>query len=127
MDKRIDIFGLLKSEGKLTKIFLFPAQETISDPYEKNKTLSYQQSIPIDALIKDVSMEAIAWKYYGNIPMGSKQVICENRFLNLIKASRRIKINDEYYSVYKDGSPDFKYIKRNDYIIFIAQLKPINE
>lgn len=126
MEKRINIFDVLKAEGKLTKVFLFPAQDVENDPYEHTKTTSYQQSIPIDALVRDVTIEALAWKYFGNLPMGSKQIICEKKWLNTIKASHRIKIDDDYFFTYRDDSKNFGIIVRADYIIVIAELKPIN-
>ncbi len=127
MDKRVDIFTLLKNEGKLTKVLFYVANTTIADPYEKNKTLNYMQSVPVDALVRDVSIEALAWKYYGNMPMGSKQIIVESKYLNLVKSSRRISIDGNYYQTYFDDSKGFAIIHRLDYIIIVAELKPINE
>ena len=126
LDKRINLFKLLKQEEKLTKVWLFPANEVANDPREHTKDLNYLQGIPIDAFVKDVSIEALAWKYFGNLPIGSKQLICEKKYLKTIKSSNRIKIGDDYYSVYKDGSKDFSIIVRSDYIIVVAILRPIN-
>ncbi len=126
IDKRINLFQLLKQEEKLTKVALFPAQALETDPREHTKTLNYLQAIYIDAFVRDVSVESIVWKYFGNIPQGSKQLICEKKYLNTIKSSYRIKIGDDFYSVYRDGTKDFSIIVRSDYIIVIAILRPIN-
>jgi hypothetical protein len=126
IEKRINIFKVLKQENKLEKICLFGAQCSETDPREHTKTLNYLQAIYIDAFVRDVSVESIVWKYFGNIPQGSKQLICEKKYLNTIKSSYRIKIGDDFYSVYRDGTKDFSIIVRADYIIVIAILRPIN-
>lgn len=126
MEKRVDLFHLLRQESKLTKVLLYPATESIADPYEKDKTLSYQQPIAIDALVRDVSPEALTWKYFGLIPMGSKELVIEKRHINTIKVADRIKIGDKYYKTRKDDSKGFSIIEREDYLIVVVELKTIN-
>lgn len=125
-DRRIDIFNLLKNEGKLTKVKLFVSSSEETDPYEHTKETTKQQYISIDALVRDVSVEALAWKYYGNIPIGSKQLIVENKYINTIKASAQIQIGDDNYFCWKDDAQNFGIIRRTDYAIVIVGLKPIN-
>lgn len=126
MDKRINIFKLLKNENKLTKVLVYVATESESDPYEHTKNLNYQQPVAIEALVRDVSPEALVWKYFGQIPMGSKELICEKRHVNTIKAADRIKIGDNYYKTRKDDSRGFNIIERNDYLICVVELKIVN-
>ncbi len=123
MDKRIDVFKILKQENKLTKVLIYIAQEVQNDPYEKTRTLNYQQPIAIDALVRDVSPEALTWKYFGQIPMGSKELILEKKHINTIKAADRIKIGDNYYKTRKNDSKGFNIIERNDYIVVVVELK----
>jgi hypothetical protein len=126
MDKRINLFGLLKQEKQLTKILVYCAKETVDDPYEKTTTKSFLNPVAIDALVRDISPEALVWKYYGNIPMGSKELICEKRHINTLKSADKIKIGDNYYKTRKDDSKGFSIIERNDYIIVVVELKTIN-
>jgi len=125
-EKRVDIFSLLRQEGKLEKIIVYPAVETECDPYEHTKTLSYLNPISVDALIRDVSTEALTWKYFGQIPMGSKECIVEKRYKNTFKVADKIKIGDEYYKTYKDDTKGFGIITRMDYLVIILELKPAN-
>jgi hypothetical protein len=127
MEKRINLFGLLRAEGKLTKILLYMAQEVENDPYEKTRSLNYQQPIAIDALVRDVSPEALTWKYFGTMPMGSKELCIEKKHKNTIKTADRIKIGDDFFKVYKDDSKGFSVIERQDYLVVVVALKPINE
>lgn len=126
MDKRIDIFNLLRQEGKLTKILVYTASETISDPYEKNKELTYNQSVKIEGLIRDVSPESLYWKYFGQIPMGSKEIICEKKYKNTLKIADRLQIGNDYFKVRKDDTKGFSILERQDYVIAIVELKSIN-
>jgi hypothetical protein len=127
MDKRIDIFNILRNEGKLTKAYLFPAQETITDPYEKNSTLSFQQFIPIDVLIRQISPESLRWKYTGQLPEDSIEMICELKYENTIKAADKITIDSKIYTVYKADGNTFSILKRNDYLVVILQRKAYEE
>jgi len=122
-EKRIDIFGLLRSEGKLTKILVFQGISRTIDPYEKNQEITMLNPITIDALVRDITPESLVWKYFGQIPMGSKEIICEKRHIDTLKTADKIKIGTDYYSVRKDDSKGWKIQTRQDYIIVVAELK----
>jgi len=121
MEKRVDIFRLMYNEKKLQTALVYPSQETQKDPYEKNKTISYLNPIPIKALIMNVSPEAIAWKYYGQLPTGSKQLICEKKYLGLFKIADKIVINNEEYKTYKDDQKGFQLLERDDYLVIVLR------
>jgi hypothetical protein len=123
MDNRIDIFKLLKQEGKLSKILIYSAKDTIDDPYEKTSTKTFLNPIPIDVLVRDLTPESLVWKYFGQIPMGSKEIICEKKYTETLKTADKIKIGTDYYSVRKDDSKGWKIQTRQDYIIVVAELK----
>jgi len=122
-DRRIDIFSILKNEGKLTKVLVYSAKDTIVDPYEKNTDKTFLNPMPIDALVRDITPESLVWKYFGQIPMGSKEIICEKRHIDTLKTADKIKIGTDYYSVRKDDSKGWKIQTRQDYIIVVAELK----
>jgi hypothetical protein len=125
-DKRINIFGLLKNEDKLTKVLVYIAQETIADPYEKNVSLSYQQPVAIDALVQQITPTSLRWKYWGQLPQESIQIICELRHENTLKAADKIEVDSKLYKVYKDDSQGFGILKRSDYLVVVLERK-INE
>jgi len=123
MDKRIEIFRLLKQEEKLTKVLIYCAKETVDDPYEKTTTKSFLNPITIDALVRDITPESLVWRYFGQILMGSKELICEKKHLNTLKSADKIKIGDNYYKVRKDDSKGWAIQERQDYIIVVTELK----
>jgi hypothetical protein len=123
MDKRIDLFNLLRNEGQLSTLQVYQAKEVQSDPYEKNKTLTYMNPLPIKALVRQVSFEALHWKYYGNIPVGSIEVIVEKKNKTLLRTADKIKYQDVYFTCYKDESQGFAILERRDYIVMILAKK----
>lgn len=124
-DKRINIFGLLKNENKLTKVLVYPGVETVVDPYEKNREISFLNAVPIDALVQQISFEALRYKFFGQIPQDSIQILCELKHENLLKLADKIKVNNNYYGVYKDSSKSFMILRRTDYIVVILERKNV--
>lgn len=126
MDKRIDIFEVFRNEGKLATLYAYASQHILEDPYEKNlATSTYLNPLPVKALIRQVSAESLHWKYFGNIPVGSIEVITEKKNLTLLKTADKIKYRDNYFKCYKDDSKGFTIIERDDYIIVILALKEL--
>lgn len=122
-ESRIDIFNLLKNEGKLETIYLYAAKETIDDPYEKTKTKTYMNPTPIKVLVRQVSWESLRWKYPGLIPTASIEVIAEKKYETLFQTADKIKYKDNYYKCWKDDAQNFMIMKRQDYIVCILGLK----
>jgi len=123
MEKRISLFSILKQENRLDTIFVYPAIQTEVDPYEKNRENTYMNPIPIKALIRQISQEALRWKYYGQVPSKSIEIIAELKYETLFKTASKIKYDEDYYKCMKDDSQNFMITKRHDYIIVILGLK----
>ena len=123
MDKRIDLFNLFKNEGKLSILHVYQAREVVNDPYEKTKSLTFMNPLPIKGLVRQVSAEALHWKYWGLLPQGSIEVIAEKKYLTLFRTADRIKYNDNYYKCWKDDSQNFAIIERPDYVVVVLGLK----
>ncbi len=122
-EKRIDIFNLFKNEGQLSTLHVYQAIETITDPYEKNKILTNMNPIPIKSIVRQVSFEALHWKYYGLLPVGSIEVIAEKKYLTLFRTADKIKYNENYYKTWKDDAKGFAILERPDYVIIILSKK----
>ena len=122
-EKRIDIFNLLKNEGQLVTLQVYAAKETVDDPYEKNKSLTYLNPLPIKGLVRQVSYEALHWKYYGEIPIGSIECIAEKKYLTLFRTADKIKYGDDYFKCYKDDAKGFAILERPDYVVCILAKK----
>ena len=119
----INLFELLRDEGKLITIWLYPAKESVVDPYEKNKTLSFLNPISIKGLVQQLSQESLRWKFIGKIEEGSRQIICEKKYKNLFKIADKIKIGEDYFTTHKTDDKFFSILEREDYIIVILEIK----
>lgn len=122
-DKRIDIFKILKNEGKLETLYVYQSKETVDDPYEKTTTKTYYNPLSIKCSIRQVSFEALHWKYYGEIPVGSIECIIEKKYKTLLQTADKIKYKDDYFKCWKDDSKGFAIIERQDYMIVILAKK----
>ncbi len=125
MEKRVNIFDILKREGKLETLLAYPSQEIEIDPTEHTKDKKYMNPLPIEALVRQISPEALHWKYFGALPVNSIEVITEKKNLTLIKTADKIKRGENWYSCYKDDSKGFTILERGDYIIAALRNKPI--
>jgi len=122
-EKRIDLFNLFRNEGILSTLYVYPATEVQIDPYEKNTEKNYLNPLPIKGLIRQVSFEALHWKYYGQIPVGSIEVIAEKKYLTLFRTANKIKYVNDYYSTWKDDAQGFAILERPDYVVVILAKK----
>jgi hypothetical protein len=122
-ERRIDLFNLLKQEGRLEILHIYNAQEIQLDPYEHNTEKNFNNPLPIKALVRQVSFEALHWKYFGMIPVGSIEVIAEKKYLTLFRTADKIKYKDDYFKTWKDDSKGFAILERLDYVVVILAKK----
>ncbi len=115
----IDIFDIMKNAGQLTKLVIYPARQRETDPYEHTTEEVLLPSIIIKAIVSDESFGGLRYKYFGEIPAGSKKCIIEKKYLNLLKNCRKIMINDEEYTVYRDADKNFQILEKQDYLLVI--------
>jgi len=124
-DRRINIFQLLKNEGRLEKVLVFPAIKREDDPTEHTTSKTLLNPIAIEALVRNVSTEALAWHYYGLIPSESKEIIVEKKYKELLKLAEKIQIGDDFYKCFHDDQKGFGVLSRQEYIVVILELKNI--
>lgn len=123
MEKRIDLFNCFRNEGLLKTVYLYAATETITDPYEKNESKVYANPLPIQALVRQVSFESLHWKYYGQIPVGSIELITEKKNKTLLRTAEKIIYNGDEFKCWKEEEKGFAILEREDYIIVVLAKK----
>lgn len=106
--KRIkEIQQLLKNSEFRTKILVYFSTKTAGedfDPLEQNYTETNLNPKVIYGYVRDVSPEALVWKQYGLSQMGAKEVICDKGYRNWFEKANKITINNNDYSVFKEGT-----------------------
>ena len=120
----MNLLDLLKKCEKEKVIKIYLGKEIIADPYDKTVEVQLQNPIPINAFVYNISPEAIKWKYEGLIPYGSKTLICDKKYLDLIKLAQKIEIDNEFYTTYVNAEKGFEIIIRNDYLLVTLSKKP---
>ena len=124
MDIRVDIFDILRNEGKLTIAAVFPSMDRVNDPYEKTVEQTILNSIPIEVYVVDEGFSSLKYKYFGELPYESKKVLCHLEDMNLIKVASKIQIGNNFYYVYKDADKNFAILQRDSYIVIVLSKKP---
>lgn len=122
----IDIFKALKEQGHEKTIWLYPSKEVVNDPFEKTTTKTWLNPLPVRVYIKTINPDALRWKFFGTLPIGTKEVIFENKYISLFKIADKIKIDNEFYKTWKDDERGFGIITREDYAVAILRIKGNN-
>jgi hypothetical protein len=123
MEKRIDLFSILKQEGKLETLLVYGAKETQVDPFEKNRTPTLMNPLPVKASISAINFSALKWKYYGQLPTGSIQIIVEKHYKTLLTTADKIKYKENSYKCFRDDAQGFLILERESYLVAILALK----
>lgn len=121
--ENIDIFKIFENQGIIKIVYVYPQQTRIADPYEKNTISTELNPLPIKAVVNDISFSGLRYKYYGNIPAGSKQILCDIEHKNLLLSAAKIKIDNIEYSVYKDADKNFQMLERQNYLVVVVERK----
>jgi len=122
-DKRIDLFSLSESENRKETLLIYPSINTTEDPYEGTTTDNFLNPIPIKAIVNQLGMSALKWKYWGNLPTGSIEILTESKNYNLLLVAAKIQYKGNNYYVYKDDAKRFSIIQRTDYLMAILERK----
>ena len=88
-------------KNKSVYIRIFMGTTTILDPYEKNVSETLLNSLPIKAIVSDISPASTAWKMPGIITEKTKQIIIQLKYEEMLKMSRKIQIGNDYYYGWK--------------------------
>jgi len=117
MNELDDIF---KEQSRRIKIIL--AQEEIDDPYEKNVTLSELPSLPILAIVSDLSFSKASWVMVGITTESAKELLIEKKYKSLIEKCYKIIIDNVIYDGWKiNGRMQIK--EEGDYLRIFAYIK----
>jgi len=123
MEKRIDLFDFLRNEDRLETILCYSAMEKENDDTEHTTDLTYMNPTPVKALVRQISPEALRWKYYGIVPSGSIEVIAEKKSKSILLNASKIEYNEITYKTWKDDSKGFALTERTDYILVVLERK----
>ncbi len=109
------------------RLLVYTATETILDPVEKNVELSYMNSLPIDAIVADLSSARAVYKMNGILTDKAKEIIVEKQYRELLEMSYKLQVFGEtdLYQGWKVSGKMQIFELDKDYIrlyIFIKQI-----
>ncbi len=82
-------------------IRIFYGKETETDPFEHTVELTELPSLPIKAIVTDLTTTQAAYKMIGIQINKAKEIIIEKKFESFLLLSQKIKIGDTYYKGWK--------------------------
>lgn len=99
--------NLFRNHSK--KIFFILATTTIIDPFEKNTAKTQLPSIPVDAIVTDLSPTSAEWKMPGISISKAKEIMIEKKQEDLLRLTHIIEIDGEkYHGWMKNGKLSYR-------------------
>jgi hypothetical protein len=101
-----DIFrrpGYRGEGGQGEWIEIFTGSEQVLDPYEKNVQVTYNNPLPIKAIVVDLTAAQANWKMPGVVVQKVKEIYVQKKYRSLIEASQKIQIKGEMYEGWRDN------------------------
>jgi len=77
---------------KSQKIRVFLGTEVEADPYDKDKTVTYLNPIPISAVVNELIASQISYKLPGIETSGAMEIIVRKKYRPLIEQSQKFEI-----------------------------------
>jgi hypothetical protein len=118
-----NLFDIFKNQGELSTLLAYQSVERETDPLEHTRTKDFLNPTPIKAIVTQIGFSALKWKYWGQVPSGSIQIICDKKYYNLLTIADKIIYEENEYCTYKDDEKSFMILKRTDYIVAILERK----
>ena len=78
-----------------TKLLVYIATEVVNDPIEKTTTKTFLNSLPIDAVVADLSSARAVYKMNGKLVDKAKEIIVERKHRPLLELSYKFKVQGE--------------------------------
>ncbi len=92
---------LFREESQKIRIIFTTERET--DPYEHTVDFTELPSLPISAIVTDLTMTQVNYKMPGIVTDKSKEIIIEKKYESLLLKSYKIKIGSDYYIGWKQN------------------------
>jgi hypothetical protein len=101
-----DIFkspGFRGEGGQGKWIQVYTGAEVSQDPYEDNVTTTYNNPLPIKAIVVDLTTTQATWKMPGIQITKAKEIFIHKKYRSLILLSQKIEIEGDMYEGWKEN------------------------
>lgn len=86
-------------QGEYIKVYT--GKETLLDKYEQDVTVTYNNPVPIIAIVTDLTAAQANWKMPGIQVTKIKEIYVYSKYRPLIELSQKIEIQGEMYEGWK--------------------------
>lgn len=86
---------MFKELSQRIKIYLSVVSD--EDPYEHNKDLTSLPSLPISAIVSDLSFSKVQWVMPAISTTSAKEILIEKKYKTLLEQSYKIEIDGVLY------------------------------
>lgn len=100
---------------KAIKIRIILAMEKETDPFEHTVDFSELPSLPISAIVTDLTATKAQYAMIGIITDSAKEIIIKKKYESLLLKSYKIKIGNDYYIGWKQNGK-LQYRIEGDYL-----------
>jgi hypothetical protein len=121
MDKRICVFNFLEALLQSETLLVYLAKSVVNDPDEGTTVDTLLNPIPVKAVVNQLGMSTLKWKYWGNLPTGSIEILTDLKNYDLLLIAKKITYQGNDYNVYQNDAKGFSMIKRHDYLMAILE------
>ena len=106
------------------KILVYMSVSTVTDPYDKTTSEVILNSLPIDAIVTDISGSSMTYKTQGIIQDDAKELIIEKKHRKLMELSYKITVDSiDYQGFKKNGIMSIRNIDKNYCRLYITRNK----
>lgn len=113
---------LFREHSKKIRIYLSREQEI--DPYEHNVELTEVTSIPIKAIVTDLTATQASWKMNGLSVDKAKEIIIQKKYEPMLIMSQKIKIQNDFYQGWRINGK-LSYRIEGDYLRVYVFVKKV--
>lgn len=100
------VLNLIGNSFYSTKIEIYMStkvMDSTSDTYEKHYIETNLNPHFIKGYVKDIKPSTLVWKPYGLSEIGSKEIICDGKYLDWFKNCSLIKIDSNKFHTFKEA------------------------
>jgi hypothetical protein len=102
------------------RIYIYTGKEVSQDPYENNMVVTYNNPIPVIALVTDYTAAQAAYKMPGIITKKTKEIMIPKKYRTLLELSQKISIQGEDYEGWREnGKMQIRQIGNNDLRVYV--------
>lgn len=118
----LDVF-LKKYKTNITFYFGYNTKDENFDTYENNYVKTLINPLTVKAFVRELSITSLIFRHYGLEYKGAVELLIDETYLNWFKICTKIKINDNYYEVFRSSVGQYSSIRQAPFGLLLVVLE----